>query len=65
MAPYSRTIPCHDTLGRSRTTNVGVDQDRRRVTVMTPQPAASYDWHELDELIAALNEARAFITGRR
>ncbi|WP_367128349.1 hypothetical protein [Saccharothrix sp. HUAS TT1] len=42
---------------------MSLDQTGRRVVVMPPAPAGSYDWAELDALIAALRDVRQLLPG--
>jgi len=63
--PFTRTVQGQDSLGRAGTTTVRLDETARRVTIATPAPAGSYDWAELDELLAALQAARALLPGGR
>lgn len=60
---FERTIACKDSLDRPRATEIKLDVQRARVTVTTPVPAGSFDEHELDELIAALQAARGLLPG--
>lgn len=58
---FSRTITGYDTLGRPGDTSVTLTGDGRRVTIMPPSPAGAYGSVELDDLIAALQAARALM----
>lgn len=61
---FSRTVPCLDTLGRERATDVHLSENGRRVTILPPTPAGSYDSSQLDTLITVLQAARALMPGR-
>jgi hypothetical protein len=58
---FIRTISCIDTLGRTSTTDVSLTDDGRHVTILPPSPAGAYDSLHLDDLIAALQAARALM----
>lgn len=58
-----RSIACRDVLGRDGHTFVSVSEEGR-VVVRTPAPAAgTFDWRGVEELIAALMEARRILPG--
>lgn len=64
MAHEPRTVPCQDSIiGRSLVATIRLDEETGRVAVVMPQPAGTFDWHELDQFIQALTDVRAEMPG--
>ncbi|MEO6088410.1 MAG: hypothetical protein ABIQ18_35385 [Umezawaea sp.] len=58
-------IPCKTVSGRPAEASVRFDAETKRVMITMPAPATGvFDWFELDQLAAAIAEARKQFPGR-